>query len=201
MQAVADWIRVNWFELTAAALGLVCIFLQIRQKALYWIISILMVGMYIWIYYNEVLYADLLLQLYYLAVSIYGFWAWTSGKKSANGRKLLKVSRLPHLSWWWLSVSMIAAFIVLGFILEQYTASVVPWLDAFVTSLSFAATWMLARKKIENWILWIIADAVSCYMYLIKEMYPTLILFVVLTFLAFVGYVQWKKELNASASL
>ncbi len=201
MFELAQWFADNWFELTAAALGLVCIVLQIKQKAIYWIISMIMVGMYIWIYYLEVLYADLLLQLYYLGVSVYGFWTWTAGSAHHREKNALRVSSTSLRNWIWLLVFMVLSFVFLGFILDQYTMSVVPWMDAFVTSVSFAATWMLARKKIENWLLWIIADAVSCYMYYIKQMYPTLLLFVVLTVLAYIGYTQWKKELAASESL
>jgi nicotinamide mononucleotide transporter len=89
----------------------------------------------------------------------------------------------------------VIAFVSMAFLLQRYTNTDVPIIDAFVTALSFIATWLLAKKKIENWIVWIVVDFVSVGIYVYKELYATIILFSVLTILAFVGYFQWKKNL------
>lgn len=80
-----------------------------------------------------------------------------------------------------------------------FTNSDVPWIDSLATALSFVATWMLARKKIENWLFWIVADVLSIGLYWYKAMYPTLALFIVLVVLAFVGYFRWRKDLGEVA--
>jgi nicotinamide mononucleotide transporter len=91
-----------------------------------------------------------------------------------------------------------ALFAGLYFLLLLYTDSDVPFTDAFVTALSFVATWMLARKKLENWLVWIVADAVSVGLYLYKELYATAIFYSVLTLVAIAGYFKWKKSITAS---
>ena len=78
----------------------------------------------------------------------------------------------------------------------RFTDSPVPYWDAFTTALSIVATWMLARKKVEHWILWIVVDSVSLGLYFIKGLYPTTFLFLVYTLLAIAGFISWNKELN-----
>lgn len=193
MEVTINWITTNWFELTAALLGLISIVLQIKQNAWYWAISIAMVSMYIAVYIDYRLYADMLLQIYYLIMSLYGWWSWKFGGSSNS--KSLKVSKTPVQFWPLIIFVSMLMFVLLGLFMSHFTNSDVPWVDSLVTAISFTATWMLARKKIENWILWIIADSISIGLYYYKGMYPTLVLFIVLTILAFVGYHQWKKDI------
>jgi nicotinamide mononucleotide transporter len=109
----------------------------------------------------------------------------------------LPISTINNIKTWIIiAIITVGTFFLIGFILANYTDSNVPWWDAFTTALSFVATWMLARKKIENWIFWIVVDATSVALYIYKQLYPTTILFVLLTFLAVVGYIQWRKELK-----
>lgn len=196
MNLLIDWFVINYFELIAAALGLISIALQIRQNVWYWLLSIIMVAMYIIVYIEHTLYADMLLQIYYLLMSVYGWWSWLSGGNKTKGESSLQVTRLRKNLWVNVSLITILLFVALGWFMSNFTNSDVPWLDSFVTALSFVATWMLARKKIENWILWIFADAISIGLYWYKGMYPTLVLFIVLTALAFVGYRRWLNDLK-----
>jgi nicotinamide mononucleotide transporter len=193
-----DWIVANYFELIASLLGLIGIFLQIKQKPLYWLVSLVMVTMYIWVYLQAKFYADMSLQVYYFGVSIYGWFHWVFGRNRNNSSEKPKLS-VAHLKSrdWKLSILLsVILFIVIYFILKKFTDSPVPLGDAFTTSLSFIATWMLARKIIENWLFWIVVDAVSVGLYFYKGLYPTAILFIVLTFMAFIGYREWKNDLK-----
>lgn len=200
MTVCLEWISENYIELIAAALGLVSIALQIRQNVWYWLVSIVVVTMYIIVYIEHRLYADMLLQIYYLLMSVYGWWIWLFGDKKSGGKKSLQVSRLHKKRWINVILISLALFVLLGWFISSYTNNDVPWMDSFVTALSFVATWMLARKKIENWILWIVVDTCSIGLYWYKEMYPTLVLYIALTILAFVGYRQWLKDLKPSVS-
>lgn len=202
MNNVFQWIIDNWFELSAALLGFVSIFLQIKQNAWYWGVSIVMVSMYIWVYIQAKLYADMSLQVYYLVVGIYGWWAWLFGKKDKDSRKAIPVSTTSKIQWVVLSVFAIASFFGIAFILIRFTNSDIPRWDAFTTALSFVATWMLARKKIENWLIWIIVDITSSAIYYYKGLYPTMGLFIFLSIMATIGYFTWKKDLkNAKKAL
>lgn len=195
MQGTTEWILTNWFELVAATLGLFSIVLQIKQNSWYWLICIAMVSMYIAVYIDYRLYADMLLQIYYLFMSLYGWWSWKFGGSKNTKSKSLKVTQTPLRFWPFIVLINLVLFVLLGLFMSRFTNSDVPWIDSFVTAVSFIATWLLARKKIENWILWIIADSISIGLYFYKGMYPTLVLFIVLTILAFVGYHQWKKDI------
>ena len=86
--------------------------------------------------------------------------------------------------------------LISGYILSGYTNSDLPWLDAFTTSASIVAMWMLARKILENWLFWIIIDIVSMGMYIYKGLFPTVILFFVYSTVAIIGYYEWRKDLK-----
>ncbi|MDD3630423.1 MAG: nicotinamide riboside transporter PnuC [Bacteroidales bacterium] len=187
---------MHWIEIIAASLGIIAIYFQIKVKPFYWVISLLVSSMYIIIYFLAKLYADMSMQFYYVGMSIYGLYVWLSGNNNSD-KKTIPISKIKDLKSW-LLIALISAlsFFIIGYILKKFTDSNVPWWDSFTTSLSFVATWMLARKKIENWLIWIVVDATSVVLYIYKQLYPTTILFIILTLLAIVGYFQWKRELR-----
>lgn len=193
---VLPWIISNYFELLAAALGFLAIFLQIRQNVWYWLVSIVMVSMYIYIYIGARLYADMSLQVYYLIISFYGWYMWLFGKKTNNHHEPLAVSITSKKLQIWLLFISILLFFLISRVLIMFTDSDLPYWDAFTTSLSFVATWMLARKKLENWLIWIVVDFVSTGIYIYKQLYPTAVLFFFLTILAYIGFLKWKKDLK-----
>jgi nicotinamide mononucleotide transporter len=190
---ITEWLAANYLELIAAALGLIAIYLQIKQRVWYWPVSIVLVSLYIIVYIQAKLYADMSLQVYYLVISFYGWYHWLFGKREDPGEKL-PVSNVSRKLAVYLLLASITFFIAISFILINFTDSDLPYWDAFTTALSFVATWMLARKIIENWLVWIIVDAVSVGIYIYKGLYPTVVLFTVLTILAFVGYHAWRKD-------
>ena len=191
-----NYISLHWFEIIAATLGIIAIYFQIKVKPFYWIISLVVSSMYIVVYFSAKLYADMSMQFYYVGMSIYGLYVWLSGNNNSD-KKTIPISKIKNFKSWIIIVLISAlSFIIIGYILKNFTDSNVPWWDSFTTSLSFVATWMLARKKIENWLVWIVVDATSVALYIYKQLYPTTILFIVLTLLAIVGYFQWKRELR-----
>ncbi|MEA3479556.1 MAG: nicotinamide riboside transporter PnuC [Bacteroidota bacterium] len=190
-----EWLSANYIEVIAASLGFIAIYLQIKQKIWYWPVSIILVSLYIMVYIRARLYADMSLQVYYLVISFYGWHHWLFGKRDAQNEKLAITFASRRLGIILFLVS-IALFFSIAAVLIHFTDSDLPYWDAFTTALSFVATWMLARKIIENWLVWIIVDAISIGIYISKELYPTTILFTVLTILAVVGYIAWKKDAN-----
>jgi len=193
-----EWLTANYIEVIAASLGMVAIYLQIKQKVWYWPVSIVLVSLYIIVYIEAKLYADMSLQVYYLLISFYGWYHWTFGKRDAPGGKLPVTFVSRKLAILLLTASIVF-FIIISGILIRYTDSDLPYWDAFTTALSFVATWMLAKKIIENWLVWIVVDAVSVGIYIYKGLYPTVILFIVLTILAVVGYMAWKRDVKRPA--
>ena len=133
------------------------------------------------------------LQFYYVAISIYGWWHWLHGSGPGH---FLAVTRTTQAMWLKLLAVSILLFAIIAFVLARFTDSPVPFWDALTTALSIVATWMLAQKKIEHWLLWVVVDILSIGLFIVKELYPTTVLFVVYSVLAVYGYLAWKKELN-----
>ncbi len=197
MESVVDWILINRIELIAAILGIVGIFLQIKQNHWYWLTSIVMVSMYIFVFYASGFYADMSFQVYYLVISLYGWYYWITSKGKPKKAKTgnIKTTKLNLKQWIICLLAAVAFFVFIYWILKNFTNSTVPVGDAFTTALSFVATWLLARRILENWLFWIVIDIASTGLYVYKGLYPTAILFSVLSVLAFVGYFKWRKAL------
>lgn len=203
INSIVEYITGNSAELLAMALGMVSIVLQIRQNLWLWPVNIVMVSLYIFVFLEAGLYADMSLQVYYLIMSIYGWIYWLLGKKGRKShhnikkhRRRVPVTHTRTRQWYLIAAATVMFYLIIWYILENYTNSDVPRLDAFTTALSFTATWMLARKLIEHWLIWIVVNVVSIGLYIYKELYPTTILFVVLAVLAVKGYNEWKKDLK-----
>lgn len=193
MEVVFTYLQANWIELLGSALSIIYLYLSIKQKVSLWIFGFLCSSLYVVVFFQSKFYADMSLQFYYLGVSIFGWISWKTGK--LENRKELPVKRTTPLSGAIILIIALVFYFLYYFILSEYTDSPLPKADAFTTALSIVATWMLARKMIEHWWLWIIVDSVSAGLYFYKALYPTAILFVIYTVMAVIGYRQWKKSL------
>ena len=188
-----SWISENYIEILGVLSSLLFLLFSIRQNILLWPLGMLSAILYMWVFYQSKFYADMGLNAYYFIISIYGWLNWWSGKSGTGG---LKVSSIKLKTGAILALITLIAFAGIGFILDRYTDSPIPYWDAFTTAMSFTATWMLARKIIEHWILWVIIDVISMGLYLYRGLYPTLFLFAIYTIMAVIGYRQWKRTLN-----
>ena len=158
-----------------------------------------MPAIYLYIFYVAGLYADFAINIYYLLIAIYGWMAWKYGfklfssKREKVGEEMLQISHLPKKLW----VRLIAVYVLLQllitWVLITYTNSDVPWLDSFTTSVSILAMWLLARKYLEQWLVWIVVDVVSAGLYLYKDLYYTSVLYAVYAIIAIFGYYKWKS--------
>lgn len=187
-----NWIIENYIEILGAVLGVLFLYFEIKQSALLWPTGILTSLFYIYIFYVAKFYADMGLQVYYVLVSIYGWYYWLKGKREAGEE--LPVVRLKVRLAWILTVVTLFVFVLIAYVLVNYTDSPLPYWDAFTTSVSIVATWMLARKILEQWWLWIVVNLVSLGLYVYKGLYPTVVLFAFYTVLSFVGLRQWRRS-------
>lgn len=190
-----NWIIQNWIEIVGALAGFVYIFFEIKASKWMWPIGLLTSVFYVVVFYDSKFYADMSLQFYYIVISIIGWYWWVSG---ANNGKELEISRVSLNLIVKLLLASILIFVLISYILVNYTDSSLPYWDALTTALSIVATWMLARKIIEQWLLWILIDLVSMALYIYKGLYPTSILFLIYSILAIVGYVKWKGLIRRS---
>jgi nicotinamide mononucleotide transporter len=208
MIVVIDWFTDNYIELFGAVTGIIYVFLEIRQNLWLWPVGIATSAVYIYIFFTGKLYADMSLQVYYLIISILGWYWWIKGSglraqdagqekgDVVNAGPELRVSRLKFNTGIILAAVLVILYGIMWFILEHLTDSPVPEWDAFITSLSVIATWMLARKILEHWYLWIVVNIVAVILFLTRGLYPTVILYAVYCAMSFIGLREWKKSIN-----
>ena len=148
---------------------------------------------FIVIYYQVGLYADSAISIYYLLLEfMVGMWLrHAPDKGEAYLAHALSKLLLPMF------VVLLVVFVLIGIILETYTDSTVPWWDSLTTSLSIIAMWMLAHKYVEQWLVWLVVDIVSCGIYIYKDLYFTSFLYGLYTVIAFC-YLKWKQLMNLS---
>jgi nicotinamide mononucleotide transporter len=184
---------MQWIEWFAAIAGAISVYLSARENIWSWPTAIVNVSLYTIIFHRSGLYSDTGLQVVYLVLSIYGWYQWLYG---GARHTRLRVSRASRRVWLVAGMTGIAFWLALA----QYTSTLpgvsLPHLDAGLTTLSLIAQWMMTRKILENWILWIIADIVYVPMYVSKSLYVTAGLYAVFLGLAVLGLVQWRRSLG-----
>ncbi len=193
-EIIFSWLKNNIVEVSGAILGLIYIFLSIRQNIFTWPVGLLTSVLYIYVFFKSRFYADMALQVYYVGISIYGWYYWLRGNPELNDE--LPVVHTPRKLWIALLIVSFALFLLIAFVLNNYTDSPIPYWDALTTALSLTATWMLARKYLETWVIWVIVDFISTVLYATKDLWATVVLFTVYTGMALVGYHQWKKGMR-----
>jgi nicotinamide mononucleotide transporter len=178
------------FEVVAAVFGVVSVYLSTRQNIWSWPTAIVNVGLYAVVFYQGRLYGQMGLQGVYLALSIYGWYQWLYGGSS---RTQLKVSRASPRLLGVLFGLNVAACLVLAMVLRQ-TDAVLPWLDAGLTTTSLAAQWMMTRKILETWVVWIAVDIIYVPMFLHQGLFATAGLYAVFLALAVLGFRDWRRS-------
>lgn len=194
---ILEWLLGNKTELLGAILGILYIFFSIRQNILTWPTGLLTSVLYVIVFFRARLYADMGLQVYYVAISLYGWYFWLRGKKPSE-KKQVPVRESNRKLQLILLLASVVLYVIILYILLNFTDSDVPYMDSLTTALSIVATWMLAKKYIGHWLIWIFVDAVSAGLYVYKSLWPTVILFIIYTVMAVLGYLEWKKDLTKS---
>jgi len=192
------------WEALAVVLALGYLVLAIREHPACWPAGIGSSAIYLALFYRQSLYMEAVLQLFYIAIALYGWRYWLSGRAGAaqSGRKRIEVSAAPAITSW--RVSEHAAALALtgvlaavnGALLAAFTPAALPWLDALVAWGSVVATWMVARKVLENWLYWFVIDALCVYIYARRGLWLTAGLFIVYLAMIVVGYRTWRAQLQ-----
>ena len=194
---------IEQIEFIAVTLSIIYVILASRENHYCWYFGILSVSIYVYICLDALLYAETLLQIVYLFLSFYGLYNWK--KKSIVNEPLentkvlkLKISEWPikkHFTY--ILIFTILSF-SLGLLLNSFTKSELPFIDAFTTSFSLLATYMTVKKVLENWLYWIIIDLTSVFLYHERDLHLTAFLFIIYTVIATFAYFNWKsKSFNA----
>ncbi len=190
-----QFLAITWIEWFGTITGALCVYLAAKENILNWPIAILSVVTYIYIFYNAKLYGDTILQFYFLGTSIYGWYYWSYGKSSSL-KSERPVGSLVKKDWLVIVIIQIIFSIIIGVLLDRYTDTDVPFVDSFCTVMSFIAQYLMTRKKLENWLLWIFVDIIYIPLYIHKNLLATSVLYFAFLFIALQGYIDWKKTLK-----
>ena len=191
---------MEYLEIIGTIIGLIYLWLEYHASIYLWVASIIMPAIYIFIFFDAGLYADMGISIYYVLASIYGFafWKWGINKNNKeNATATLKISHTPGRLITPLSFIFTTLTFTIAYILISFTDSDVPWCDSVTTSLSIVAMWLMARKYIEQWWVWIIVDVISSGLYIYKELYFTAGLYALYAVIAYFGYKKWKELMTA----
>lgn len=189
----------TFLEVLGLVVGLFYLWYEYHASAKVWIASIIMPMISMWIYFRKGIYADFAINIYYVVIAIYGYLAWTfksrGASKGADEKEVkpLRISHLPLGVGVGCFLTMLALWAGIYYILATFTDSSVPVPDAFTTAMSIVGLWMMARKYAEQWLVWLVVDAVCVYLYCYKGIYFYGILYSVYTVIAWFGYRKWCR--------
>lgn len=179
------------WEIAAAALGLVYLLLAVRRNLWCWLCAFVSTAISLVIFARAQLYMQAALQVFYLAMAVYGFIEWRGGRTRTGALAIRSWSARQHA----LAAALVAAAAFInGWLLVRYTDAAAPYIDSFVTWGSVVTTWMVARRVIENWLYWLIVDGVAVWLYYSQGLLFFALLFVIYLGVVVHGYVAWRNE-------
>jgi len=190
---LSKWFINNWLEIFGAVTMLLYVWLEIKQKPVMWVVGFISSLVYVFVFFQSKIYGYAALYIYYVAVSVYGWYCWRYVRQADGTVTGLQISRIRISLAFVLAAIFIVLYIVSAYTLHRFTDSSVPYYDALGTSLSIVATWMLARKILEHWMLWIFVNSFSAVLFFSQGLYPTAVLFVVYGIMSVVGWLKWKR--------
>jgi nicotinamide mononucleotide transporter len=182
----------NLLEPAAAAITLLCVYLAVKQRVETWPVGLVGVSLYAVVFYRAGLYANAALQLVFAAFALYGWHQWLRGGPS---RSELSVTRTPRRLW--LGALAAAALLAVAgtLLLARPGKNLLAFFDSALTAFSLAAQYLMTRKYLENWILWVAVDVVYTALFVTQKLYYTAALYAAFTVLAWRGYREWKDAL------
>ncbi|MEI6748360.1 MAG: nicotinamide riboside transporter PnuC [Bacteroidales bacterium] len=184
----------TWIEIIAVTFGLSSVWFAKKENILVYPTGIVNVLIYVYICYFAGLYADMGINAFYFVMSVYGWYNWSRKVDTSHHVPISKATSLQLI----ISVgAFVIFFFLLWYVLERFTDSVVPVWDSFTTSVFIISMWLMALKKIENWLGWIIGDALVIPLFAYKGLVFTSFQYIVFLALAVSGYLEWRKKLKS----
>ncbi|MGH8381891.1 nicotinamide riboside transporter PnuC [Pseudomonas sp.] len=181
---------MSGLELFAAVLGVIAVWLTTKQNPWCWPIGLVMVLLYSWIFFEVRLYSDMLLQLVYAVLQLYGWWQWTRPDSQHEARQVSHLDTQPML--FGLGLGLLGS-LALGAAMATWTDAAQPWLDAALTAFSLVAQLWMAQKRVQCWPLWIVLDVIFVGLFLYKALYLTAALYALFTLIAVQGWREWRR--------
>lgn len=190
--SVEYWDLAKLTELVGFVTGLLCVWLAARQNVWTFPLALISAAFYVVVFKDALLFADMGLQVLFALLNFYGWYLWLYKGSERAERPVSLMHR-----WHWVVVALLVPVFTMGLgrYLDLTTQADIPYWDAGTTGVSLAAQWLMSRKKLENWILWLLVDIVYVPIYLHKELYLTAVLYALFIPLAWMGYRDWRKAL------
>jgi len=188
-----------WLESTGLVSGLLCVWLLIRQNIWTFPIGLIYSVVSVAVFTQERLYADVLLNAYYVFMNGYGWYYWLYGGRQARP-DTLPVTFAPWRVRRLLLVLVAGSTLAMGWFLDTRTDADLPYWDSATTTMSFAAMWMTARKYIDNWIVWLVVDVIATGMYIYKSIDLYAVLYGIYLIMAVMGWRAWKRGMGLVSS-
>jgi nicotinamide mononucleotide transporter len=189
-QIASAWRTTSWVEIVAAVLAIAYLVLAIRQQLSCWVAAFISSCLYVWVLFGARLYMESLLNAFYAAMAVYGYWQWARGQ---NGRAL----DISHWPLWRHVVGLLGVVgmsLVTSFFLRRFTPAAWPFMDSMATWASVFATVLVARKVYENWHWFLVIDSVSLCLYFSRGLYVTMLLFAVYVVMIIIGMREWRRN-------
>lgn len=200
-QQFIDGLRnTGWLEFIAVVTGIASVVFSRKENILVFPVGIISTAIYIYLYLTHGLYADATVNLYYTVMSVIGWMMWS---RKADGATVLLITRSKPKEWQQALLFFGTCWIILFLVLTSFTDSTVPLADSFTSAAAFTGMWLMNKKKLENWLWWIITDLVSIPLNFYKHLVFTSFQYTVFLVLATMGYITWRQKMTAqnSASL
>ena len=201
MTSFLESMGLTWYsllEIAGVIVGLIYLWLEYKASIHLWIASIIMPAIYLIVYKDAGLYADMAINIYYLAIAVYGWlsWKYNFSLDSKKESTELKISHISTRGIIYMLMLYVVAQLAISLSLIHFTDSDVPWFNGLTSALSIVGMWMLARKQIEQWIVWIVVDVLSAILYFTKDLDYTGALYILYAVVAVFGYRKWNQLLK-----
>ena len=192
-QLYSNILDTSWLEVFAVIFGILSVWFARKENIWVYPTGIINVLIYVYLCYFAGLYADMAINAFYFVMSVFGWYNWSRRTQTSDH---VPISGLSPAQWAFYIALIAVAFGIIYYVLSNYTDSTVPKFDSFTTALFIAGMWLMAIKKIENWLFWILGDVLVIPMFAIKGLAFTSVQYIVFLVLAIMGYIEWRKRLN-----
>ena len=204
---MSDWLQsllaqsMSPWEAVAVVFAIAYLLLAVKENILCWLFALLSTAIYTILFWDVSLLMESALNVYYMAMAVYGWQQWTRGGSNGGGKHALAIRPMSGKQ----HVVVIAAIAILslvsGYLLGEHSSAVWPYVDSFTTWASVITTYLVARKYLENWLYWIVIDTVSIPLYLDRGLNLTALLFVAYVVIAVIGYFKWRDHFRANGQV
>lgn len=193
--AELPWLKMSPLEIAATATGVWCVWAYTRENIWAWPVGLLQVILSLVLFWRDRLYGEASLQAIYIVLQTYGWIVWARGDNRGDE---LPITRTSTRLWALLALISVAGIVPVALALKYLSDSTTPWWDAAPSVLSLVAQWMITRKKLENWYVWILVNLLSIPLFAYKQLYLIALLNVLLLIISIIGVRRWTKTLHAS---